>query len=106
LVVCDDLDLPLGALRIRRGGRSGGHHGLDSIIEKVGAKFCRLRLGIGRPQPPWPSEAYVLQRFPLEETPAALDMVNRAAEAAVCWATEGIEAAMNRFNGTAPEGAT
>lgn len=100
LVVCDDMDLSWETLRLRRGGRSGGHHGLDSIIEKVGSNFCRLRVGIGRPQPPLTGEAFVLQKFPVEERASAQSVVERAADAVVCWITEDLEAAMNRFNST------
>lgn len=99
LVVCDDFNLELGQLRARRGGSSGGHNGLDSVERELGTReFPRLRLGIGAAQ----GEAidYVLGRFRAGEGEVISETIRRAAEAVRCWAEEGIEACMNRFNAT------
>jgi peptidyl-tRNA hydrolase, PTH1 family len=101
LAVHDDLDLPLGALRLRPGGGSGGHRGLGSIVEHLGlAAFPRLRFGIGRPPGTMDPADYVLQDFgPLEQ-----DIVTASLERAVAcirtFALDGIQAAMTQFNAT------
>lgn len=98
LVVCDDLDLALGTIRVRRKGSSGGHRGLQSIVEALGTtEFPRLRIGIGRPGP---SEAldYVLGVFESPEREVVVSAIARATEAVMCWAMEGIDVCMNRFN--------
>jgi len=99
LVVCDDVHLDPGILRVRRKGSAGGHHGLESIIEVLGTDdFCRLRIGVGQP-PPWQSWVdYVLEPFEKEEQPIIGGAIARAADAVECWLAEGAEAAMNRFN--------
>ncbi|MEN4041207.1 MAG: aminoacyl-tRNA hydrolase [Anaerolineaceae bacterium] len=100
LVVHDDLDLPLGTLRIRPGGGPGGQKGLASAIEELGTQeFPRLRIGIGRPPGRMDAAAYVLQDFSPGEQ-QLLDLVlQRAVEAAQVFLTDGLEQAMNRFNG-------
>jgi len=100
LVVFDDLDLPLGTLRLRPGGGHGGHKGMKSIILALGRNdFARLRLGIGRPPGRMDPADYVLRDFaPGEETEAAV-MRERAADAIEVWLQSGIDAAMNQFNG-------
>ena len=101
LVVHDDVDLPLGRLRIRPRGGAGGHRGVESIIQAVGSQeFARLRVGIGRP-PLMGEEGlrdYVLSDFTPEETAALNELLPRVAEAILCVLEEGVEAAMNRFN--------
>ena len=100
LVVVDDADLPVGEIRLRAGGGSGGHHGLESIEQHlVTDDFARLRLGIGRADGAREITDYVLGRF--EEGEAALmeKVLVRAADQAECWLADGIEKAMNRFNG-------
>ena len=103
LVVLDDIALPLGTLRLRRGGSDGGHNGLASVIEAFdGVEIPRLRLGIGPERMP-PAEMlaeFVLARFEPEERQAAERMVARAAEAARAWVRTGIDNAMNQFNAT------
>jgi PTH1 family peptidyl-tRNA hydrolase len=108
LVIYDDIDLELGAIRIRLGGGSGGHRGMQSIIEYLGANnFPRIRLGIGRPK----NEAeglmlnaegdvadYVLSPFNSEEKDMLKQMLDRAKEAVDVLLKDGIEKAMNRFN--------
>jgi peptidyl-tRNA hydrolase, PTH1 family len=98
LVVYDDLDLPLGRLRIRDAGGAGGHHGVESIIEAVGGKgFPRIRIGIGRPAGD-PVDYLTDEPITPEEEPVVDAAVERAAEAAETWLADGIAAAMNRFN--------
>ena len=105
LVVHDDLDLPLGRLRLRPEGSAGGHQGLRSIIEQLHTSgVARLRLGIGRPGGDAAGRDrggvvdYVLTSFRPEEMPALQEMVERAADAVTCLIEEGVAAAMNRFN--------
>lgn len=103
LVVCDDLALPLGTLRMRGHGSSGGQNGLLSVIEHLGSdQFSRLRLGIdgteGQIQPEqWPD--YVLDDFNSEESDQAVDLISRAVLAVKCWREKGPEQAASRFNG-------
>ncbi|MFW6125268.1 MAG: aminoacyl-tRNA hydrolase [Pirellulales bacterium] len=98
LVVCDDLNLPLGKLRIRRGGSAGGHNGLVSLIEHLGTEeFPRLRLGVG-PAEGRDAAEHVLDRFTKQEREIIDEAVGRAADAVAVWLGEGIEAAMNQFN--------
>jgi len=105
LVIHDDLDLPLGKIRIRQGGGSGGHKGVDSIITCLGNQdFLRLRVGIGRPTTPFAeiSEAdiiaYVLSDFNADEKQTITQVIPRVSEAILCLLTEGLTAAMNRYN--------
>lgn len=97
LVICDDLDLPFGTIRLRPGGSAGGQGGLKSIIRSVGSEeFARLRVGVGRPA--GDAIPHVLGRFPPEQArvlPALLDI---AADAATAVLREGTAAAMNRYN--------
>lgn len=98
LVVHDDLDLPLGRVRLRERGSSGGQKGLQSVIASLHTdQFPRLRLGIGRPiqEPP---EVYVLRDFAPDEKPIIAAAIDKAAEAIQVFVTEGIAVAMNRFN--------
>lgn len=100
LVAVDDADLPLGEIRLRPGGGSGGHHGLESIGEHLGAKeFARLRLGIGRRAGAREITGHVLGRFDAEETALMEKVLGRAADQVECWLAAGIEKAMNQFNG-------
>jgi PTH1 family peptidyl-tRNA hydrolase len=100
LVVVDDADLPLGELRLRPRGSSGGHHGLESIEAHLGSReFARLRIGIGRHAGAREITNYVLGRFSTSEAGLAQKVLNVAADQAECWATAGINKAMNRFNG-------
>ena len=103
LVICDDVDLPVGRLRLRRSGGAGTHNGLRNIVLLTGqTAFPRLRVGIG-PQPrDWDLAHWVLSRPLTPEEQALLDdSLRRAAEAAACWLTEGADRAMNQYNGTA-----
>jgi PTH1 family peptidyl-tRNA hydrolase len=106
IVVYDDLDLPLGRIRIRPGGGDGGYKGLKSIIGSVGSRdFPRVRIGIGRPhvdgEPSWEPDVvadYVLSDPPAEHAKALQDAASRAAVAVEAILSDGLEAAMNRFN--------
>jgi PTH1 family peptidyl-tRNA hydrolase len=99
LVVCDDLNLTSGRLRLRRSGSAGGQKGLQNIIEHAGSEdFARLRIGIGRPPGRMDSSAYVLQRFAAAEREAIDAAVGAAADAAELWVTLGTDATMNRVN--------
>ena len=99
LVICDDLNLPVGKLRFRARGSSGGQKGLDDIIEKLGTEeFSRLRLGIGAAPDGWDWVDYVLSEFRAEERPLIEQAVVLAADAVVAWANQGIEPCMNQYN--------
>jgi PTH1 family peptidyl-tRNA hydrolase len=99
IVIHDDLDLEFGRLRIRRSGRSGGHNGLQSILQSIDTPdFCRIKVGIGRPAPGQDSADYVLEPFSDDEAERLPDVLERAVRAMECVMAEGIEAAMNRFN--------
>lgn len=103
LVILDDLDLPLGRLRLRAGGSHGGHRGLRSILDALGTEDVpRLRIGIGRPPAGVDPADYVLTPFSPDERAALEPVLDRAAEAAEVALREGLEAAMTRFNAPAP----
>ena len=96
MVVCDDVNLPLGSLRIRKDGSSGGHNGLKSVEAALGTTvYPRMRLGVGggKPDPDW-----VLGKFTKEEKPVVEKMVADACDAVRCWMDDGIEKAMTRYN--------
>ena len=99
LVIHDDVDLPVGRLRIKREGGAGGHNGIRSIqaaLER--SDFCRLKVGVGRPTPGLETADYVLSPFGPDERPLIQESVERAVVALEYWIREGVEAAMNRFN--------
>ena len=98
LVVYDDLDLPVGTLRLRASGSAGGHKGLSDVIRHLSTSDVpRLRLGIGKVHRSGTTE-HVLGRFAPDEQPAIHDAIAAAADAVACWLTSGLEAAMNAFN--------
>jgi len=99
LIVYDDLDRPIGTLRLRQEGGDGGHRGMRSIIARLATQdFPRLRVGIGRPPGKMDPAAYVLQPFSQDEQ-EWIDIARaRAVEAIECFLAEGITTAMNRFN--------
>lgn len=98
IVAYDDCDLPLGRLRVRKDGGSGGHRGVNSIISSLGSRdFPRIRLGVGRP-PHNDTAGYVLSPFAKEELVALDEMLHRAAESVELLITGGIDQAMNKFN--------
>jgi peptidyl-tRNA hydrolase, PTH1 family len=100
LVIHDDLDLPFGTLRIRPSGGSAGQKGLGSTIERLGSQdFARIRVGIGRPPGRMDAADYVLQPFHSSEQQMLDSVLDTASEAAITFVREGLEPAMNRFNG-------
>jgi PTH1 family peptidyl-tRNA hydrolase len=100
LVVYDDLDLPVGKVRLRPGGGSGGQKGLASIIKALGTEeFPRLRVGIGRPTGQMDPTDYVLKKFSAEQEKEMALTRARAVDAIETWLAQGIEAAMNQYNG-------
>src|SRR6266498_3419277 len=101
LVAYDDLDLPFGTIRLRPGGGPGGQKGVASTIERLGTKdFARLRLGIGRPPGRMDPSAYVLQDFSRDETKILSELLDRAADAALEFVVNGLDKAMNKYNGS------
>jgi PTH1 family peptidyl-tRNA hydrolase len=99
IVVHDDLDLDAGRLKIRKNGSSGGHKGVESVIQCVGSKtFIRVKIGVGRDQT-LPAEQYVLMKFRRDELAVIGDAVQTAADSIEAIIADGAERAMNRFNG-------
>ena len=100
LVVVDDADLPLGEIRLRPGGGSGGHHGLESVAQHLGSKeYARLRIGIGRQHEARQITGHVLGKFSADESALLEKVLERAAMQLECWLTAGLQKAMNQFNG-------
>lgn len=104
LVIVDEVQLPLGRLRLRRSGSAGGHNGLKSVIQHLGVEFPRLRIGVGRGDPRWDLADHVLSRFAAGEKPAVEEAIGRAADAVEMFVAQGIEPAMNRFNASEDKG--
>ncbi len=99
LVLSDDVYLPVGSLRLKPSGSSGGHRGLVSLEAALGHRdFARLRVGVGAPASTADLKEHVLEAFGSEEEPMIQSVVQLAADAVESWASEGIERAMNRFN--------
>ena len=97
LVVCDDINLPLGKLRVRARGTHGGHNGLRDIQNHLGTtEYSRLRIGVGSPDDD--AVDHVLGRFRPAERAVIDDAVQLAAQAVVLWVHQGVEACMNRYN--------
>ena len=100
LVVVDDADLPLGEIRLRAAGGSGGHHGLESVTQHLGAKtYARLRIGIGRKNEAWQITGHVLGKFSAAENALLEKVLERAAGQLECWLSAGLQKAMCQFNG-------
>lgn len=100
LVIADDVDLPLGRVRLRREGSAGGHNGLRDIISALGSnEFSRLRVGIGRPGSSRATVDHVLATFSSAERELANEAIATAADAAELWLRDGIDVAMNQYNG-------
>ena len=100
LVIYDDVDLPLGTLRIRPGGGSAGQKGMESIIDRLGREdYPRLRIGTGRPPGRKEAADYVLQDFPTQELDLLNATLDRAVEAILTFVEGGLDKAMNSFNG-------
>ena len=99
MVVCDDINLPLAKLRIRRSGSSGGQKGLENIIQQLGTPDVpRLRIGVGQPPNGRDAADYVLDRFGKAEMKEIEVAVRNAADAVEVWISDGVDRAMNRFN--------
>ena len=98
LVVVDEVQLPLGKLRLRQSGSAGGHNGLKSVIEMVGPDVPRLRIGVGRGNEQWDLSDHVLAKFAADEWPIVERAVHRAADAVETFVSEGVFAAMNLYN--------
>lgn len=100
LVIVDDADLPLGEIRLRPGGSSGGHHGLESVEQQLGSReYARLRVGIGRQSGARQITGYVLGRFDSTEAALVDKVLSVACDQAECWLSAGIQKAMSQFNG-------
>ena len=99
LVVTDDVALEPGVIRLRPSGGAGGHNGLRDIERALGTDgYPRLRIGVGAPTPPIAQVDWVLGRFSEEQMALVGPAIERAADCAECWASQGVDAAMNRFN--------
>ncbi len=100
LLIVDDIDLPLGQVRIRAKGGPGTHNGLRHIVQCSGTgDFPRVRVGVGAPPPEWDLADWVLSKYADEAArKTAFDAYMLAADAALCWAEHGIDLAMNRYN--------
>lgn len=99
-VVYDEMDIPLGTIRLREKGGAGGHNGMKSIIQHIGQDFPRMRLGVGRPPGRMEPPAYLLQDFSNEQLPIVSDMIDEAIRAIETYLQEGIQMAMSRHNGS------
>ncbi len=100
MILSDDLDLPFGTIRIRASGGPGGQRGLSSILEKLGTKdIPRLRLGIDRPPGRMDPADYVLQNFSRDDMQEISEILDRAADAVLEFVSNGLNAAMNKYNG-------
>ncbi|HEY7292013.1 MAG TPA: aminoacyl-tRNA hydrolase [Vicinamibacterales bacterium] len=102
LVILDEVQLPLGKIRARARGSAGGHNGLKSVIEQLGAEVPRLRMGVGRGDSRRDLADHVLSTFEADEEAEVERMTSRAADAAETFITDGIAAVMNQFNGGDP----
>jgi PTH1 family peptidyl-tRNA hydrolase len=102
IIVYDDVDLPVGTIRIRPKGSSGTHNGMKSVIYQLQSdEFPRVRIGIGKAPEGWDLADYVLSRFSADEAGAIRESIARAADAAASIVSDGVSAAMNQFNGEA-----
>ena len=102
LIVLDEVQLPLGKLRARARGSPGGHNGLKSVVEHLGADVSRLRIGVGRGDDRRDLADHVLAKFDKDEYAEVERMTTRAADAAETFVTDGIAAVMNQYNGGDP----
>ena len=99
LIICDDCNLPLAKLRLRKQGSAGGQKGLQNVIHRLGDEaFARLRVGVGPPPDGWQLSNYVLSKFSKAEMSEMETAIEHASQAAVTWAVEGIDRSMNQFN--------
>ena len=99
MVICDDLNLDVGRIRVRAKGSAGGQNGIKDIINRLGTQeFSRLRLGIGRPPANWDTADYVLGKFDEHDQVLIGDSVKQSVKACECWIESGVQTTMNRFN--------
>ena len=98
VVVHDEVDIPFGQVRVKRGGGAGGHNGVKDLVARLGADFVRIRVGVSRPPPEWDTADYVLSKWTDDEARELDAIVDRAADAVACVLREGTAAAMNQFN--------
>ena len=100
IVAHDDMDLPLGMIRLRPKGSGGGHHGVESIIQHLGGaqNFPRVRIGVGRPPKNWSVNSHVLSPFTQEDADKISATLDELVPAVICIFREGIDSAMNKFN--------
>lgn len=99
IVICDDINLDVGQLRVRKKGSAGGHNGLKNIIAQLDTQeFTRIRVGVGEKPERWDLADYVLGRFPKEEEPLIREALERVSKACQCIITDGVDTAMNRYN--------
>ena len=98
MIIVDDYHLPLGTIRLRRGGSDGGHNGLKSIIENVGTNFPRLRIGVGPMPESVRAMKFVLGKFTAPEKALLKNALQKAEEAMITFALKGVDMAMNVFN--------
>ena len=99
LLICDDLDLGLGRIKLKPRGSAAGHRGMQSVIKELGSNnFSRLRIGIGRPSSKLAVTDFVLANFTRSEKPEVSDTIDNAKECVKFWVQEGVEKTMNRYN--------
>lgn len=99
IVIHDDMDIPVGTIRIRKKGSAGGHNGIKSILNHVNDEhFSRIRIGIGRPALHWTVVDHVLAPFSVEDAPKIGEVIEYLIPAAKCIVTDGVDMAMNRYN--------
>ena len=104
LLVCDDVNLPVGTLRLRARGSAGGHHGLASCLDALGTEqAARLRVGVGTTALPKDLHDFVLSTFQASERTRIGRAIDQAADACETWVKSGIETAMNRYNTAGPD---
>lgn len=100
IVLYDDIDLEPGNVRVRAKGSAGGHNGMKNIIQQLGTQeFARVRIGVGAKPKGWDLADHVLSRFSKEDREKVDDSIDKACKAVCCFVEEGIDAAMNKFNG-------
>ncbi|MCL4127733.1 UNVERIFIED_CONTAM: hypothetical protein GTU68_015088, partial [Idotea baltica] len=99
LIVCDDINLDVGRLRMKPSGSAGGQNGLKDIINRLGSdQFARLRIGVGKVPPNWDTANYVLGKFGPDDQATIDAAINNASDAVETWIQAGVQAAMNQFN--------
>ena len=104
IIICDDINLDTGKIRIRKKGSAGGHNGLKNIIFHLGTEeFPRIRVGAGEKPADWDQVDFVLGRFPKDEEPIMRDALSNVVKAVEAWVTDGIDTAMNKYNTPSPK---